>query len=83
MNGTCPRCGAPDDERHHPTARHQGAYLDPALFVALCRRCHLGVTAATEAWGLDGGRHGRDRLRPLGPVERIELRLRRLTVTCW
>ncbi len=83
MTGVCVRCGAPAVEGHHPTARHQGTYLDPELVVALCRRCHLGVTAATQAWGLDGGRHDPDRTRSLSTVDRTELRLRRLGVTCW
>jgi len=53
MVGTCDSCAAAGPvERHHPTGRLDGDYLDRALTVPLCLRCHAGVHATWEALGL-------------------------------
>jgi len=78
----CARCGRPATEGHHPTGRSRRAYLDPELIVGLCRRCHAGEHAVVEALGLAGGRWDDLRLAELNGIERVELCLRRLAVTC-
>lgn len=72
----CERCRAPSTVRHHPSGALRGVHLDPPFTVALCDPCHDSEHAIRSTLGLD-------RIsRSLHPLERLELVLRRVAVTC-
>ena len=71
----CLRCGAPSQERHHPSGRIAGAYADPELAVDYCQACHDAEHAIRARLELDKGRS------PASVPERIALLLRRVAVT--
>lgn len=49
----CALCGRVAEHQHHPTARHRrGPYLDAALVVPLCGRCHSAEHVALRRAGL-------------------------------
>jgi len=75
--GTCASCAAVGPiEQHHPTGRLDGDYLDRALTVPLCLRCHAAVHATWECLAL-----GPRRVVMNGAVDLVELRLRRQAAT--
>lgn len=68
----CRRCGAPAAEAHHPEGTVAGRYLSPNFIVTFCIACHRSEHRLRAAVGLDRG------LGHLGPLEMVEVSLRRL-----
>ena len=75
MIGPCLVCGAPGDDRHHPTGRGpDGRYLDRQFTAAGCHDHHELWHDDLRSVGIDGPAGG------LTVLERFELRLRRLAL---
>ena len=72
----CERCGAPGAVWQHPSGAIRGIHLDHDFTVWLCLECHDAEHAIRSTLGLDRVD------RPLHPLERLELSLRRVAVTC-
>ena len=55
MATPCILCGERAEHAHHATGRPapDGAYMDPALVVDLCRRCHVAEHSGLRRLGLD------------------------------
>ena len=72
----CERCGGLGAVWHHPSGAIGGVHLDPDFTVGLCLECHDAEHAIRSTLGLDRVD------RPLHTLERLELSLRRVAVTC-
>lgn len=75
MNGVCIHCGAPAEDRHHPTGRGpDGGYLDPWFKIPHCHNDHELVHDDLRSAKLENATPGDSFL------EHLESGLRRLGV---
>lgn len=67
MAARCLGCGAIDGlDRHHPSGRHRGIYLDPERVIMLCRSTHVddGCHQLVHFWHRSAGLERRGRFDP-------------------